>query len=93
MAKLIEKIFDSNKTTLKRYGKIADRIEALEDEIAELSDDELKARTPEFQRRYAEGESLDNLLVESFATVREAAKRVFRTFPLPGSAYGWNRLT
>lgn len=81
MAKLIEKIFDSNKTTLKRYGKIADRIEALEDEIAELSDDELKARTPEFQRRYAEGESLDNLLVESFATVREAAKRVLGLFP------------
>lgn len=81
MAKLIEKIFDSNKTTLKRYGKIADRIEALEDEMAGLSDDELKARTPEFQRRYSEGESLDDLLVESFATVREAAKRVLGLFP------------
>lgn len=81
MAKFIEKIFDSNKTILKRYGKIADKIEALEDEMAALSDNELKARTPEFQRRYDEGESLDDLLVETFATVREAAKRVLGLFP------------
>ena len=81
MAKFIEKIFDSNKTVLKRYGKIADKIEALEDEMAALSDNELKARTPEFQRRYDEGESLDDLLVETFATVREAAKRVLGLFP------------
>ena len=81
MAKFIEKIFDSNKTVLKRYGKIADKIEALEEDMAGLSDDELKARTPEFQRRYSEGESLDDLLVETFATVREAAKRVLGLFP------------
>src|SRR5882724_4311502 len=60
---------------LKRLRNIAEHINSLEDELAELSDDELKARTEEFRNRYAEGETLDDLLPETFAVVREAAKR------------------
>ncbi len=81
MANFISKLFDSNKSTLKRYGKIADDIDRWEDDMAALSDDQLKAKTTEFQRRYQDGESLDDLLVEAFATVREAARRVLGLFP------------
>ena len=61
--------------TLKRLRKIADHINELEDELVELSDAELRAKTDEFRKRYADGETLDELLYETFAVVREAAKR------------------
>jgi preprotein translocase subunit SecA len=61
---------------LKRLRNIAKLINALEDDVVDLSDDELRARTEEFRKRYADGESLDELLPDAFATVREAAKRV-----------------
>lgn len=81
MAHLLKNLFDNDKKELRRYGKIADRIESMEEEIAALSDEELKARTQEFKSRYHNGETLDDLLPEAFATVREAAKRVLGLFP------------
>ncbi|QGU06634.1 preprotein translocase subunit SecA [Corynebacterium occultum] len=62
--------------TVKRLRKIADEVIALEDDYAALSDEELKAKTAEFKRRLGEGESVDDLLLESFATAREASWRV-----------------
>lgn len=62
--------------TVKRLAKIADDVIALEDKFAALSDDELKAKTDEFKKRLADGEKMNDILLEAFATVREAAWRV-----------------
>nr|WP_274707361.1 preprotein translocase subunit SecA [Corynebacterium curieae] len=62
--------------TVKRLGKMADDVIALEDKYAELSDDELKAKTDEFKTRLKDGEEMNDILLEAFATVREAAWRV-----------------
>ncbi|AZA10874.1 preprotein translocase subunit SecA [Corynebacterium gerontici] len=61
---------------VKRLKKIAESVLELDEEYSALSDEELKAKTPEFQRRIQEGESLDDLLLEAFATAREASYRV-----------------
>ena len=66
----------SNDSRLKKIRKIADAVEALEQQFAALSDKELTAKTEEFKKRHADGESLDDLLPEVFAQVREASKRV-----------------
>ena len=72
----IEKIFgDLNKREVKKVNKIVDKIVLLEEETAELSDDELKAKTQEFRDRLAKGETLDDILPEAFAACREAAWR------------------
>ena len=60
---------------LRRLSKIADAVEAHADDIGALTDAELRAKTDEFKERYADGESLDALLPEAFAVVREAATR------------------
>ena len=60
---------------------MADKVFSYEDQMAALTDDELKAKTVEFKQRYQDGESLDDLLYEAFAVVREAAKRVLGLFP------------
>jgi len=76
MVKILEKIFGTkNERELKRYFKIVEEINALEPEISSLSDDALKAKTEEFKERLARGQSLDDLLKEAFAVVREVAKR------------------
>lgn len=62
--------------TLKRLRNIKDHINALEEDVVDLTDDELRAKTAEFKSRFQEGEDLDDLLPEAFAVVREAAKRV-----------------
>ena len=70
------KLFGSaNDRRIRSYQPRVDEINALEDEIAKLSDDELRARTDEFKKQIADGTDLDDLLVPAFATVREAAKR------------------
>ncbi|WP_197288676.1 preprotein translocase subunit SecA [Nocardia sp. NRRL S-836] len=66
---------------LKRLRNIAAHINQLEDEVVDLSDAELRAKTEEFKKRYAEGESLDELLPEAFAVAREAAKRTLGQRP------------
>ncbi|MGL5371417.1 MAG: preprotein translocase subunit SecA [Plesiomonas shigelloides] len=78
MTKVLTKIFGSrNERTLRRLRKVVQQINALEESFAALSDDELKAKTPEFRARLEKGEALDSLIPETFATVREASKRVF----------------
>jgi preprotein translocase subunit SecA len=61
--------------TLRKLKRIADQVNSIEDDIKALSDAELRALTDEYKERYADGESLDSLLPEAFATVREAARR------------------
>ncbi|GFO82187.1 MAG: hypothetical protein A49_18140 [Methyloceanibacter sp.] len=73
---LATKVFgSSNDRKLKKYGPAVAEINALEPEVSALSDEALRARTDEFRKRLADGETLDDLLPEAFATVREAAKR------------------
>ena len=78
----LKKLFGSHSDhELKRIYPIADKVEALEPKMQALSDDELRAKTDEFKGRYAEGESLDDILPEAFAAVREAAWRVLGMKP------------
>ena len=73
---LLKKIFGSrNDRLIKQYSAVVRQINALEKSISALSDDELRGKTPEFKARVANGESLDALLPEAFAVVREAGKR------------------
>ncbi len=72
----IEKIFgDLNKREVKKVNRIVEKVVALEEEAAGLSDEELKAKTPEFKERLKNGETLDDILPEAFAVCREAAWR------------------
>ena len=74
---LIEKVFGTHsERELKLINPIVDKIESLRDEMMSLSDQELKDKTKEYKKRYEEGESLDDLLPEAYATVREAGRRV-----------------
>jgi preprotein translocase subunit SecA len=72
---VLGRLFDSNEAELRRLRKIVQKINALEDGTKALSDDALRARTAEFRERLAKGETLDDILPEAFATVREAARR------------------
>lgn len=72
---------NKSKREIKRFSKMVDAIEALDKKMQELSDDELRAKTPEFKNRLTAGETLDDLLVEAFAVVREAADRVLHMKP------------
>jgi len=79
LPKLLTSIFGSrNERLLKDYRKTVAKINALEPSLEPLSDDQLRAKTQEFKQRIAQGESLDNLLPEAFAVVREGSKRVFK---------------
>ena len=74
---LITKIFGTHsERELKRIAPLVDKIEAMRPELVELSDDKLKAKTEEFKKRLKDGETLDDLLPEAYAVVREAARRV-----------------
>ncbi len=74
---LFDKIFGTHSEhELKRIYPIVDKIESMRDDMAALSDEQLQAKTPEFKERLAQGETLDDLLPEAFAVVREAARRV-----------------
>ena len=74
---LLTKIFGTHsERELKKINPIVDKIEALEDEYRKLSDEQLKTKTAEFKARLAKGETLDDILPEAFATVREASDRV-----------------
>ena len=78
LIKLLTKVFGSrNDRTLRRMRKAVEIINKMEPDFEKLSDDELKAKTQEFRARLEKGETLDSLIPEAFATVREASKRVF----------------
>ena len=81
MVNILKKWVESDKREIKRLNKIANKVETRADEMAKLSDEELKAKTPELKKRYQDGESLDDMLPEAFAVAREAAKRVLGLFP------------
>src|SRR5512133_1095203 len=83
MAKnFLTQIFGSrNDRLLKQYRKTVDRVSAMESQFEQLGDDALRAKTQEFKDRVAAGESLDDLLPEAFAVVREASKRVMKMRP------------
>ena len=73
----LDKIFGTHSDhELKRIRPIADKVDALEEEYKKLTDAQLRGKTDEFRKRYQEGETLDDLLPEAFATMREAAWRV-----------------
>ena len=79
---LIQKIFGTySQRELKSIYPIADKIEALENEYRQLTDEQLQAKTPEFKQRLQQGETLDDILPEAFAAVREAADRVLGLRP------------
>ena len=78
---ILRRLFDHEYKELKRFGVLADSIEALSSEYSELSDEKLKTKTNEFKERLVNGETLDDILVEAFATIREAAKRVIGEYP------------
>ena len=88
MAGILNKIFDPNKREVKRLSRMAEKIMALADDMETLSDDELRGKTEEFKARYQNGESVDDLLTEAFAVVREGAKRVLGLYPYPVQLMG-----
>ncbi|HGN1706208.1 TPA: preprotein translocase subunit SecA [Providencia rettgeri] len=78
LTKILTKVFGSrNDRTLRRLRKEVEKINRLEPDFEKLSDEELKAKTAEFRERLAKNESLESIIPEAFATVREASKRVF----------------
>ena len=81
MANFLKELFENDKAELKSLARQADKIIVLADNMAALSDEEIKEKTLEFKERYKKGETLDDLLVEAFAVVREAAKRVLGLYP------------
>jgi preprotein translocase subunit SecA len=82
VAAILDKILRAGEgKILRKLKRIADQVNSIEDDFTSLSDAELRALTDEFKQRYADGESLDDLLPEAFATVREAARRVLGQRP------------
>lgn len=81
MANFLKKMIENDKKELRRLEKIADKIDAHASAMEQLSDEQLREKTDEFKARYQKGETLDELLPEAFAVVREAAKRVLGLFP------------
>ncbi|MEG1432179.1 preprotein translocase subunit SecA [Eubacterium sp.] len=80
----LDSLFDPSKKEVKRHQKVVDQVLALENQYKAMSDEDLKNQTVRFKERLAAGETLDDLLVEAFATVREAADRTvnMRHFPV-----------
>jgi preprotein translocase subunit SecA len=81
MFNFIKKRFDHSQRELKKIEPIIDAIEALKEDMEKLSDKELRSKTDEFKERIQKGETIEDLLVEAFAVVREAAKRTTGMFP------------
>ena len=81
MLKILKKLFDNEYKELKRFKIIADAIDAKDEEYSKLSDDKLKEKTVEFKKRLEDGEELEDILIDAFATVREAAFRTVKMKP------------
>ena len=78
---LLDRLFNSDKRILEDIEKAIVPVDNLKDEMAALSDEQLKQKTVEFKQRLSQGETLDDILVEAFAVAREAAKRVIGEYP------------
>ena len=86
---IIENIFGSHsEKELKRIRPLVEKIEALDEDMQKLSDEELKAKTTEFKKRLSEGETLDDILVEAYAVVRESASRTLNMKHYPVQLIG-----
>ena len=81
MTNILKRLYDNDKRDLRKFEKIANKVEGYADEMAGLSDAELQAKTPAFRKRLADGAKLDDLLPEAFAVAREGAKRVLGLYP------------
>jgi preprotein translocase subunit SecA len=81
MFRFVKKLFDYNEKELKRLSKIVEQINSFEPKISNLSDKKLQKKTVEFRNRLSEGASLEEMLPEAFAVVREAAKRTVQMRP------------
>ncbi|MGC6333362.1 preprotein translocase subunit SecA [Weissella cibaria] len=81
MANPLRKIIESDKGTMRRLNRTADQVETFADEMAALSDEELQAKTPYFRELLQNGKTLDDILPEAFAVVREGARRVLGLYP------------
>ena len=78
---ILKSLFDHEYKEMKKFGVLADKIEELKDSYSKLTDKELRAKTDEFKERLNKGETLDDILVEAFATAREAATRTIGETP------------
>lgn len=78
---VLRSLIENEKGEQRKLEKMADKVFSYADEMAALTDEQLQAKTVEFKNRYANGESLDDLLYEAYAVVREAAKRVLGLYP------------
>ncbi|MFC4651733.1 preprotein translocase subunit SecA [Lactococcus nasutitermitis] len=78
---IIRRVVENDKKELRKLNRMALKVETFADEMEHLTDEQLKAKTPELRERVAKGEDLDDLLYEAFAVCREAAKRVLGLFP------------
>ncbi|UEA30769.1 preprotein translocase subunit SecA [Granulicatella elegans] len=81
MANFLKQLVENNKREVRKLEKLADKVISLESKMEALSDADFPVKTEEFKARYASGESLDKLLPEAFALVREGSKRVLGLFP------------
>ncbi|HEM6137948.1 TPA: preprotein translocase subunit SecA [Streptococcus suis] len=81
MTNVLRSLIENEKGEQRKLEKMADKVFSYADEMAALTDEQLQAKTVEFKNRYANGESLDDLLYEAYAVVREAAKRVLGLYP------------
>lgn len=87
---IFEAVFGTHsEKEIKRITPLVDKIVALDESMQALSDDDLKSKTDEFKKRFEQGESLDDLLIDAFAVVREADKPSTWNETLSGADYGW----
>ena len=84
----LKQIVENNKFKVRKLEKIVNKIEALADKYSAMSDEELQSLTSKFKKELANGKTLDDLLVEAFATIREADKRVLGLYPYPVQLLG-----
>jgi len=88
MSSVLKRLFDSNERQLARLWRVVAQVNALEPEVARLSQEELRAKTEEFRARLARGETLDDLLPEAYAVVRETARRLIGERPFDEQVMG-----
>lgn len=81
MTNILKRLYDADKRELKKFERIANKVESYADEYSHLSDEQLQGKTQEFRDRLAKGATLNDLLPEAFATAREGAKRVLGLYP------------
>ena len=84
----LDKLFRIDARAFKKIEKKAKRVFEFEDRFSKMSDEDLKGMTPILKKRLQDGETVDDILPEAFATAREAAKRVLHQFPYPVQVFG-----